>query len=176
MHRFQVAKYLRETVGASVQEFPLAYLEKIGDSSPASVSDKSASDTNSLSTLQLFITCFVALPFITFSGGPRVRVERILFRWLCMANATTEADVELLHAAMPQSAGYYFPGPRGWDTRLMNLRDLLLDIQEDVQMDRRTRERLIFGLSPKWSLIKQILFPFLRVRFDSSVLSMEQLF
>ena len=152
---------MRETVGATVEEFPLADLRTsgVGASSTASVAPASANGS-----------LFTA-PSVTSNGVP-VRLERLFFRYLCKAWATTEADVELQRASLSLPDGYRFPGPRGWDTRFVNLRDMLLDTQEDVQLDLRTRERLIFGLSPKWTMIKQILFPFLGSKFDISSLSM----
>ena len=156
-----MATYLRETVGARVEEFPLVDLRTTGVGASATASVAPASATGSLLTA----------PSVTSDVVP-VRLERLFFRWMCKACATTEADVELQRASLSLPDGYRFPGPRGWDTRFVNLRDMLLDIHEDMQLDRRTRERLVLGLSPKWTMIKQILFPFLGSKFDLSSLSM----
>ena len=146
-----MANYLRNTVGATVEQFPLADLRT---AAPAPETVSLCSTPESVST-----------------RGVQVPAERMIYRWLCMANATTEADVELQRASLPLPDGYTFPGPRGWDTRLVGTRDVLLDIHEDVRLDRRTRERIIFGLSPKWTLFKQIAFPFLSWKFDLGSLS-----
>ena len=154
---------MRDTIGASVQQFPFADLK-----TPRVSASASASATDSLHT--------APEADLSPSDSLRVRVERVLYRWLCMTSATTEADVELQRASLQLPDGYRFPGPRGWDTRFPNLRDLLLDIHEDFQFDFRTRERLVFGISPKWTLIKQMILPFLGWKFDLASLSTSFLF
>ena len=159
-----MANYLREKVGASVQLFPLAYLRtaRVPASASESATDLLHRASEAVSSLS--------------SDSVRVRVERVLYRWLCMTSVTTEADVEMQRALLPLPDGYRFPGPRGWDTRFANLRDMLLDIHEDVQLDFRTRESLVFSISPKWTLLKQILLPFLGWKFDLASLSTSKCF
>lgn len=133
----QVEDYLRYTLGASVEEFPLAPLRRVSSASSASS-----------------------------PAPPAVCVKDIFFRWLCKWSAITEEDVAMLRRELHLPDEFRFPAPRGYDTRVPCLREAYLDTVDDMSLDRRTRERLVLGFSPKWTLFNQILFPFIRWQFN----------